>query len=92
MGNSTPNTRNPGEDEGEVHVAIDPRGVILDLPEEACVASLLRTRGLPGDRTRGLPGDLVAARPPAHTRAPRPRLAPSFWHRLRFGATKPAAD
>ena len=85
MGNSTPNTWNPGEDEGEIHVAIDPRGVILDLPEEACVASLLRTRGLPGD--------LVATRPPlAHTRAPRPRLAPSFWHRLRFGATKAAAD
>ena len=85
MGNSTPNTRNSGEDEGEIHVAIDPRGVILDLPEEACVASLLRARGLPGD--------LVAARPPlARARAPRPRLAPSFWHRLRFGGTRPGAD
>ena len=45
MGNQIANTRHLVDDEGEVYVAIDRRSVILDLPDDVCVASLLRARG-----------------------------------------------
>jgi hypothetical protein len=83
MGNTTANSGNLRDDEGEIYVAIDHRSVILDLPEEDCVSSLLLARG----HTR-----IPTAAPARRTPAPPPLEPASFWHRLRLRARKPAAD
>ena len=91
MSNRIANTRNLADDEGEVYVSLDRRSVILDLPEEACVASLLLTRGLAMD---GAAAPRFAAAPPRierrGDRAFQP-AAPSFWLRLRRRVTTRAA-